>query len=142
MTNTPAKKEDDNSKLQAQAQLESIRQLVQRLKVANSDATDDEEEREAIRTAIEEDALSVEVRSDWYLPGQLPDALAPSEYRILLCTGGPAVQIVGSLDKYSQPESARLQHQDWFTPWTDLPLTAEDEKTLLAYAGVFYYGEG
>jgi hypothetical protein len=43
------------------------------------------------------------------------------EYRILLCTGGPAVQITGNLSSYNEPAAATLQHQDWFLPWTDYP---------------------
>lgn len=102
-------------------------------------------DEEEARQAIDEDALSVEVRSGWHNPCH-PDkeAAKASEYRILLCTGGPAVQIVGDLDGFNQPETARLQFQDWFTPWTDLhwsELPAKAEDTLLEYARHFWFGE-
>lgn len=103
------------------------------------------------RQAIEEDALSVEVRSGWNDPGlwsytDARDKPKPEEYRILLCTGGPAVQIIGELSEYGEPETARMQVQDWFAPWTDFrPLVAPDnydsEPILLTYARCFYFGE-
>lgn len=90
---------------------------------------------------IHEDALSVEVRSGWHTP-DAEDGDAPEEYRILLCTGGPAAQIIGRLSGYGEPETARLQHQDWFTPWTDWAGNCGAvEDTLLAYARCFYFGE-
>jgi len=88
------------------------------------------------RRAIEEDALSVEVRSDWQTVGE---TLAATEFRILLCTGGPAVQIRGELDEYLQPSRAWLECQDWGTPWTQVFDVEQD--TLLAYAQCFYFGE-
>jgi hypothetical protein len=99
------------------------------------------------RQAIEDDALSIEVRSEWHQPGSIDDPnRRPAEYRILLCTGGPAVQITGGLDDYCQPQTARMQVQDWFTPWTDFrpqvsPENFDSEPILLAYARVFWFGE-
>jgi hypothetical protein len=134
------KAEDTHSLDQARAQFESIKELVDALNQANEsedyDAVDDARKR------IYEDALSVEVRSGWYLPGSSDkDARAPEEYRILLCTGGPAVQIVGKLNDYGEPETAELQHQDWFKPWTRFPTSLADEEILLSYARCFYFGE-
>lgn len=106
-----------------------------------------EPETDAARERIQEDALSVEVRTDWYDPTRGCSAdTKPAAYRILLCTGGPAVQIVGELSEYGEPETARMQVQDWFQPWTDFrPQVAKDdydaEPTLLAYARCFYFGE-
>ena len=55
-------------------------------------------------------------------------------------TGGPAVQIVGDLDEhggiYGQP---RLEYQDWFTPWTNCPLTDDQRKDLLDYCQMFNF---
>jgi hypothetical protein len=93
------------------------------------------DEEEARRT-IEEDALSVEVRSGWT---SLGEPLAPEEFNILLSTGGPAVRIVGDLDEHGEPSRARLQTQDWFTPWTEFFGT--ESETLLRYCRVFYFGE-
>lgn len=123
-----------SSELQALTQLESIREMVAALKA------EDDDEAEKAREAIQNDALSVQVRSDWVDLNQV-DQMDPAEFKILLCTGGPAVQIIGELNEHSEPESARLQHQDWGTPWTDVWLSAEDEETLLAYCREFYFGE-
>ena len=89
------------------------------------------------RQRIEEDPLSVQVRSDWHEPG---DQDPPQEYMILLCTGGPATRIIGDLDEHGEPESAKLQYQDWFTAWTVYPLTDDEEDYLLDYARCFYFG--
>lgn len=93
---------------------------------------DDAEQR------IHEDALSVEVRSDWHNP--CDDSECPSEFRILLCTGGPAVQIRGELGDHGQPERAWLEYQDWGTPWTERVNQPGDMLALLTYAGAFYFG--
>ena len=94
------------------------------------------EDEDDAREAILEDALSVEVRSDWHTPR---DFGADTEYCILLSTGGPAVRIVGDLNQWKEPVSATLQVQDWGTPWTDY--READEDTLLQYANCFYFGE-
>lgn len=102
---------------------------------------------DAARQTIQEDALSVQVRSGWYSPGARDADTKPAEYEILLCTGGPAVRIVGNLSEHGEPETARLEVQDWFTPWTAMrpkvgPDNYDSEPILLAYAHCFYYGEG
>jgi len=88
--------------------------------------------------AITDDALSVDVRTDWHRVGAVESA-KPTHYRILVCWGGPAVQLVGSLDQYNQPDSAELQYQDWFTEWTTFPTTHKDEADLMTYATAFYF---
>lgn len=95
------------------------------------------EDQDAARQRIEEDALSVEVRSDWH---GLNETLEPAEFCILICTGGPAVRIIGELNQHREPCSARLQYQDWGTPWTEL-LEGVDHDALIDYASVFYFGE-
>ena len=133
-----SEQDTERAEEQAKAQLECIRELVAALEEAEADIGDRTgEERDEARQAIEEDALSVEVRSDWHEIGGDSD---PGEYRILLCTGGPAVRIVGRLNQYSEPESARLEYQDWFTEWQELILSSEDDATLLTYAQCFYFG--
>jgi hypothetical protein len=65
----------------------------------------------------------------------------PEEFEILLCTGGPAVRIVGTLDQHNEPASARIEYQDWFTPWTPWRSRAANaEGILLAYCQTFYFG--
>ena len=89
---------------------------------------------------VQEDPLSVEVRSDWHSLGD-EDANKPTEYYILITTGGPAARIIGELDSYGQPESARFEYQDWFKPWTPAQTTGEQDSTMLEYAQHFYFGE-
>ena len=129
--------EDDNrSEQEARAQLDSILEMLNDL--GQAERYDNEEMRECALQRIQEDPLTVEVRSDWHFPGE-PKPLM--EYKILLCTGGPAVQIVGDLNEYGEPENAKLQHQDWFVEWKGVNLTEEEAEKLLAYAGQFYYIE-
>ena len=90
------------------------------------------------RRRIEEDALSVQVRSDWHSPGETAE---DTEFEILLCTGGPACKIVGELGQYNEPDRAWIEFQDWFTSWGELVTTGEDNRALLAYCRVFYFGE-
>ena len=135
MTNT-VKKEENHGLDQAQAWLTSVREMIAALE------TEDEKAREAAQQTIDESPLCVEVRnSEWRGVGADKDS-APDEYRIMLCTGGPAVCLTGSLDPYGQPETAFLQYQDWFTPWATYPALAEDSGVLRDYASCFYFGEG
>ena len=133
---TMSEEDTKRAEEQAKAQLEGILEMVAALEKADADGT--EEERDEARQAINEDALSVEVRSDWHEPGGDSD---PGEYCILLCTGGPSVRIIGRLGAYSEPESARLQYQDWFTEWQELILSHDEYGDLLTYACCFYFGE-
>ena len=118
----------------AKAQLESIKEMLAALEKANED--EDADALDAATEALDEDPLSVEVRSGWTTPGA---ELKPGEYCILLCTGGPAYRIIGDLDR-DEPTRARLQYQDWGTPWTELICTSADYDALLAYAQHFYFG--
>lgn len=122
-----------NAYEQAKAQFESIQEMVAALD------TDDDTARERAEQEILEDPLEVSVRTGWYSPGEHQPA--PEEFRILLCTGGPAVQIIGLLDGNNHPWEARLQYQDWFEPWTDYHLSDEDADTLLRYCQCFYFGD-
>jgi len=153
--------EKDNAQSQAAAQYASIVELVHALQcdfdrleelqdMEQGDMSDDEKEElqelteqasgydseDAVREAINNDPLSVEVRSDWH---SLGETLEASEFRILLCTGGPAAQIRGELDEHNEPCRAWIEYQDWGTTWTRF-FDAEQE-TLLDYCRQFYFGE-
>ena len=104
----------------------------------DSDCPEDWHDEDSARERIEEDALSVEVRSDWHTPGEDAEA---SEYCILITTGGPAARIVGDLGAYNQPSSARFEYQDWFKPWTEVQTDSADDAVMLTYAQQFYFGE-
>jgi hypothetical protein len=94
------------------------------------------DDRDIAQNRIHEDALSVEVRSGWQTVGE---TLEPDEFRILITTGGPAVQIRGELDENKDPRRAWLEVQDWGTPWTQY--FDADQDVLLDYARCFYFGE-
>ena len=134
---TEKEKEDLRSERQAEAKMDHIREMVEALGV--EDAEMDRLDR--AEQDIQESVLSVEVRSGWYQPGSTDGTEKPEEFTILLCTGGPAVRIIGDLDQYGQPERARIEHQDWGTPWTEYRINAEDEEVLLTYCRQFYFGE-
>jgi hypothetical protein len=116
-----------------QGHYDSIKELVEQLR--------EDKDSDRSRQAIHEDPLTVLIRSGWYAPGS--DAGKPEEFEILLCTGGPAVRLIGTLDNYGQPDSVSMQVQDWFEPWTGFdPTTSdEDENVLLTYARCFYFGD-
>jgi hypothetical protein len=144
-----------NAKAQGQAQFDTIREMVEALQEARAAYEHDDDasgEIDDAERAIQEDALTVEVRGPWvpadrYHP-QSNDLDTPAEYRILLCTGGPAVQIVGDLSEHGEPVTAVMQVQDWFLPWTDYvpridgkPDRDATQDIMLAYARCFYFGE-
>jgi len=92
------------------------------------------EDEDMERQAIYDDRLSIEVRSGWAFPG---DALNEEEFQILLCTGGPAVRIMGELDDDGTPTRAWLEYQDWGTPWTHY-YESDSQDVLLEYASYFF----
>ncbi len=148
---------------QAKAQLDSIKAMLERLEHAREctgvgfcrlQATpdfmpwDEYHDEDAANQALDEDPLSVLVRSGWYDTVESHhrfdrgDVALPEEYEILLCTGGPAVRIRGDLNQNCEPETARLEYQDWGTPWTEYHTdTSNTHCHLLAYAQHFYFGE-
>ena len=112
---------------EAKCQLESVIEMTNRLQhCQDCDGTDNEgfpcqegakggdtwenadeyHNEDSARQVINEDALSAEI---------------VKSYEILLCTGGPAARIVGELNEDGEPTTARLEHQDWGTPWTEYP---------------------
>lgn len=119
---------ENHAKDQAAAQLSSIRQMLDDVKVAEEIESEKEREEavEEAKEAITEDALEA---------GKL------KQYFILLCTGGPAIRIIGNLDEHNEPETARLEYQDWGTPWTAYPCKADDEDALIEYARYYYFEE-
>ena len=99
-------------------------------------ATEGFESVEDAEERIQETPLSVEVRSGW---GSATE-LQPEEYRIVLCCGGPHVEIRGDLNQYQEPCTAVMLMQDWGTPLTEFH--EADEDVLVQFAQKFYYGEG
>jgi hypothetical protein len=126
---------DNQAEQNAISWLKTIRETVAKMEAAQEASDDDQTEN--IREQIEEEPLSIQVRGGWYTPGaEKPDA---DEYEILLSTGGPALRIVGDLSEHMEPSNARLEYQDWGTPWTEYHEEGCEE-VLLSYAQVFYFG--
>lgn len=63
-------------------------------------------DQDEARDAIYETPLSVEVRSGWHSAGE--DAGEPEEFRIVLCTGGPHVELTGDIGG-----TVRVVFKDW-----------------------------
>lgn len=97
------------------------------------------ESEDEVRERIEQDALEVMVRSEWYSPGETD--VEPDQFYILLCSGGSAVRIMGELNEFGQPDRAWLEYQDWGTPWTGRTNSPGEMGTLIAYAECFYFGD-
>ena len=99
-------------------------------------ATEGFESLEDAEERLQEEPLSVEVRSGW---GSYSE-LQPEEYRIVLTIGGPSLSIQGDLNQYQEPCTAVMLMQDWGTQLT--PFRDVDEDVLVQFAQKFYYGEG
>lgn len=136
---------DNHAEQQARAQLRGIRELLaaldldwdrlEELRDLFADCPDDFGQEEAdelaeleeaageytsqeeAEEALYNDPLDIEYRSGW---GSTREDMQPEEFYILLCTGGPAVRIMGELDFNGEPHRAWIEFQDWGTPWTML----------------------
>lgn len=88
-----------------------------------------------------ESALDVQVRESWHGIGQAEE---PSEFLILLTTGGPACRIWGELNQYAEPGEPdcllRFEHQDWGTDWVPVILTEFERNAVQWFAQRFYFG--
>lgn len=101
------------------------------------DGTNHDQVAEAIEQRSRELPLSVEIRGGWRCPDESA-SMEPEEFRILLSTGGPALQIRGELN-HGEPSRCWLEHQDWGTPWTQF--FDADREALEWFAGLFWFGD-
>ena len=108
------------------------------LKAHGYDGTNHTEVLELIEGEMIVAALSVEIREGWKEPGD-GASVEPTEFQILLTTGGPALRIMGELDD-GEPRRCWLECQDWGTPWTQC--FAKNERALQWFCGLFWFGEG
>lgn len=81
------------------------------------EAAGDYASREEALQAMLENPLDIQFRSGW---ASSAEDMQPEEFYILLCTGGPAVRIIGEFEYNGQPYRAWFEYQDWGTPWTML----------------------
>lgn len=139
--------ETNHARDNAQAWAQTIADMVTALKVSHSKDVESDAwgAINAAQSAITDAALSVDVRSGWYSPGERNPE--PVEYQILLTTGGPSLRITGQLGGYGEPETANLEYQDWGTPWTRYhpahgePLFDTHNADVLTFAQQFYFGK-
>ena len=103
---------------------------LEELETAAGDCTSEDDARERIT----DDALSVEVRSGW---ANSCAEFEPEEFRIVLCTGGPHVEIVGDLDR-GEPSCPRILYRGCGTAGE---LFDFDRAAVLTYCRVFYFGD-
>ena len=98
------------------------------------EAVGENKDRDEAYERIQEDPLSVEVRSGWVSPGA---EMTPEDFAILLSTGGPAARIRGELDEHGEPYRAWLEVQDWGKPWSQY--FGAEQDVLLSYARCFSF---
>ena len=82
-------------------------------------------------------AGGLSVRSGWSCNF---DELEAEQFRIDLAGGGPAVRIVGNLARFGHAEDARLEYQDWGTPWLEFRLLNDYEINAVSwFCNQFYW---
>lgn len=110
------------------------------LKAHGFDGTNHDVVADWIEDAMREAPLSVDIREGWKSPGDGASA-EPTEFQILLSTGGPGLRVTGELIN-GEPYRCWLEHQDWGTPWTRYFSRTEGRADALKwFAGLFYYGD-
>ena len=119
---------NDGTYDQAQLQVDDIVILVS---AYNDDPSDETME------AIDENALEVSVRSGWH--SRFTDA-PDEEFRIVLCTGGPHVEIRGELDGAGTPVSADIYAWGWGESQERFRLSEEERVAVLDYAQILIGG--
>lgn len=115
-----------------QSWLEDNADELRELEEAAGDCKDSDE----ARTRIEQDALSVEVRSAWVSVGE---DMTPDQFRIVLCTGGPHVELEGELDEHLQPYRVWMNYKSWGESG-EYHGENFDHDALIAYCLCFYFG--
>lgn len=133
-----------DAKNQAKAQVESIVELIQYLDWDWDGLTEDEipadpeyKSREDVEQAIQDKPLSVEVRESWHAVGEKVD---PVEFRILLCWGGPHVEIRGEVGLHGDPENVKVFCADWGSSGEYI-LSEDEEQAVTEFCQQFYFGE-
>jgi len=115
-----------------------VEDLVRLHKAYQEAMLDSDEDCEALEEEARAHALSLEVRSDWQSIG---DNLEPTQGRLLISTGGPALQVLLDIDN-DQGSDPCLQIADWGCNWRDYkPKGGADAWDALDwFAGLWYFG--
>jgi|SRR5690554_941608 len=93
--------------------------------------------REDVEQAIQEKPLSIEVRSGW--ASSFHD-FTPNEFRIVLCTGGPHVEIRGDIGLHGEPQDVKVFYADWAEKG-EYSLSVEEREAVTEFCQQFYFGE-
>ena len=125
-----------HSKTQAQAQVDHLAKLWHKHDTAE-DRGDWETAEEAIEQ-LHEQPLEVSTRSGWHSPGSECEDV---EFRIILCTGGPHVEVQGDIGLHGEPTNIKLLGSDWFEGHQREPLDDRQRDALERFTGLFYFGE-
>lgn len=104
------------------------------------DGTNHDVVAEWIEDAAGESVLSVDIREGWKSPGD-GASMDPTEFRILLSAGGPALRISGELN-HGKPARCWLEHQDWGTPWIRYFSRSAERATALKWFASLFCFEG
>jgi len=114
-----------------------VEDLIRLHKAYQEAMLDSDEGCEALEEEARDHALSVEVRSGWQSIG---DSLEPTQARVLITTGGPALQVLLDIDD-GEGSDPRLQIADWGKSWTDYKPTGGDDAwdALDWFAGLWYF---
>ena len=133
-----------DAKIQAKAQVNSIVELIQYLDWDWDGLADDEipeackyKSREEVEQAIQEEPLSVEVRSGW---ASSFHSFEVDEFRIVLCTGGPHVEIRGDIGLHGEPQDVKVFYADW-DERGEYVLSDEEREAVTEFCQQFYFGE-
>ena|SRR5690606_20552527 len=132
-----------HAKNQAKAQVNSIVELIQYLDwdwggLAYDEIPEDCEYscREEVEQAIQETPISVEVRSGWTSSFHSFEA---EEFRIVLCTGGPHVEIQGDIGLHGEPRDVKVIYADWAEKG-EYSLSVEEREAVTEFCEQFYFG--
>ena len=111
-----------SAKQQAQAQVSRIVGMIRAIE-CDFDRLEELADQDEARDAIHATPLSVEVRSGWRSVGE--DAGEPEEFRIVLCTGGPHIELTGDIGG-----TVRVVFKDWGESGEYYPPDADERAAL------------
>lgn len=129
-------RDENTEQTWTEAYPEDAEELAQLEAAANCNGSPCDNQDDA-RDRVLEDALSLEFRSGWETSWDRNE-LQPAEFCLLLATGGPAVRILGEINR-GEASRAWLEVQDWGTSWTEVICTGSEHDALMAYVGCFCF---
>ena len=135
----------ENATSQAHAQADNVAELFQAYTALNDGHADQYEydgqpfeDADEVIERVNEEPLSIELSTGWVSysewgafsgewHGKSTQATA---MRIVMCTGGPHVEIHADIDEHGQPEGATIHAQDWGTRLERVPMNSKQQAAL------------